>query len=294
VSIDRRNPYQPFDPFLIRSFLGGRDILSVDLLPTGKCNTNYKLSLSDGEVCVLRLYSRESAEREIYAMNLVREIVPVPRAIDRGETWSVFSFLEGKLLAEVPEYSDLAAAALTELLQVRFSSPGFLHADGSVSAFPFGGLRGFIAEKLESAAIAAWLKPEVVEAIGNILKQEARCLDELEAQCYLVHGDFNPTNILIHQGSVNGLLDWEYCHSGTPYMDIGNLLRNTDPRYHARIQSGLKKGGMSLPDDWKKRAELVDLSALLEFLTSPRSDLFKRRCVDRIKQSIAKLSFSQR
>lgn len=95
MSIDRRNPHKPFDRSLIQGFLRGRDILSVELLSTGKSNTNYKLILSDGEAYVLRLHSRGKAERETYAMNLVRELVPVPLEIDRGGTWSVFSFLEG-------------------------------------------------------------------------------------------------------------------------------------------------------------------------------------------------------
>ena len=76
----------------------------------------------------------------------------------------------------------------------------------------------------------------------------------------LVHGDFNPSNILIQGGVISGILDWEYYHSGTPYMDIGNLLRHTDTVYHSKIKDGLEAGGMRLPMDWKERAELVDLT----------------------------------
>ncbi len=62
-----------------------------------------------------------------------------------------------------------------------------------------------------------------------------------------------------------------------------NLLRHTHPDYHSEIKSGLESGGMSLPSDWKERAELVDLTSHLEFLTSARSDNFKRQCVARIE-----------
>lgn len=71
-------------------------------------------------------------------------------------------------------------------------------------------------------------------------------------------------------------MDWEYCHSGSVYMDIGNLLRNTHPDDHIQIKSGLESGGMSLPSHSKERTELVDLTSQLEFLTSTRSDDFKR------------------
>ena len=100
----------------------------------------------------------------------------------------------------------------------------------------------------------------------------------------MVHGDFNPTNILIKNGEVSGVLDWEYSHSGTPFMDIGNLLRHTNPAYHPLIEQGLRAAGMDLPEDWLRRARLVDLTSHLEFLTTARSDSFKRECVEKIRR----------
>lgn len=196
----------------------------VELLPAGKSNTNYKLILSDGEVCVLRLYSHGNAERETYVMNLVREFVPVPVEIDRGEAWSVFSFLEGELFEQIPEHSGAAAETLARISAVEFKSGGIINADGTISPFSFGGSKGFVAEKLENAEVRTWLGEETVGGLIAVLQKEAARFDELDAQSRLVHGDFNPTNILIHRGKVSGILDWEFCHSGTPYMDIGNLL----------------------------------------------------------------------
>jgi aminoglycoside phosphotransferase (APT) family kinase protein len=286
TKIDRRHSHRPFDRSFISGFLRERDILSVELLPAGKSNSNYKLILSDGEVCVLRLYSHGNAERETYVMNLVRQLVPVPVEIARGATWSVFSFLEGELLEQVPEHSAVAAEALARIASVEFKSAGIINATGTISPFPFGGSKGFIAEKLENSEVRDWLGEEMVGALIAILQKETGRLDELDAQSRLVHGDFNPTNILIQGGKVSGILDWEFCHAGTPYMDIGNLLRNTASNYHRAIKQGLEAGGMPLPKDWKERAELVDMTSQLEFLTSNRSKSFKRQCVARIKRFI--------
>jgi aminoglycoside phosphotransferase (APT) family kinase protein len=290
MPIDRRHPHQPFDRALISSFLRGREILSAALLPAGKSNTNYKLILSDGATCVLRLYSHGSAEREAYVMNLVKELAPVPVALARGENWAVFSFLEGKLLENVPEHSGAAAEALAKIASVAFKSSGWIDAGGAISPFPFDGAQGFIAEKLEDAKVRAWLEQKTVDAIFTILANERARLEELDSESRLVHGDFNPTNILIHRGKVSGILDWEFCHSGTPYMDIGNLLRHTAAAYHRDIKLGLEAGGMNLPGDWRERAELVDLTSHLEFLTSDRSQEFKRRCAGRIEQFVAKFN----
>lgn len=286
LRVDRRHPHRPLDPSLISDFLRGREVLSATLFPAGKSNTNFKLTLSDGETCVLRLYSHGSAGRETYVMNLVKELVPVPVELARGGNWAVFSFLEGELLENVPEYSGAAAEALAKIAAVAFRSPGWIKTGGSISPFSFGGTQGFIAEKLEDAKVRAWLETKTVDAIFMILENERARLEELDSESRLVHGDFNPTNILIHHGKVSGILDWEFCHAGTPYMDIGNLLRHTAAEHHREIKLGLEAGGMNLPDDWKERAALIDLTSALEFLTSNRSEEFKRRCAGRVDQFI--------
>jgi len=283
---DRRHPHQPFDRPLIQEFLQGRELLSAELLQTGRSNTNYKLVIDDGLRCVLRLYSHGDAQREVYVMGLARDLVPVPEELHRGENWSVFSFLEGELLESVPQHSRAAAEALARISSISFQNPGWINADESLSPFSFGGIRGFIAESLGKADVLAWVSEYAVVRLELIVESESGRLEELESDHWLVHGDFNPTNILIEDGEVSGILDWEYCHSGTPYMDIGNLIRHTPDEYHGDIKAGLEAGGMSLPSDWMERAELVDLTSHLEFLTSQRSDTFKKRCVDRVHRFI--------
>ena len=283
MSIDRRAPHKPFDQSLIREFLGAREIASVELFQGGKGNTNYKLVLTDGEAYVLRLYRTGNSRREAKAMELVKDLVPVPVEVDGGETWSLFAFLKGEHLEKVPQYSDAAAEALARISSVELESPGLVNADGSISPFPWAGVKGFINQSLANSEVRDWLGRDGVDAIRQVVNRESRRLSEIDAETRLVHGDFNPTNVLISDGLVSGILDWEYCHSGSTYMDIGNLLRHTHPDYHGQIKSGLEAGGMNLPSDWQERAELVDLTSHLEFLTSTRSDNFKRQCVARIE-----------
>ncbi len=290
MAADRRNPHQPFDRSLIESFLQGRELSLVELLAAGKSNTNYKLILGDGQRFVLRLYSHGDAQREVYVMGLARDVVPVPQVLQRGEAWSVFSFMEGESSERLPQHSGAAAEALARISSIVFQEPGWIDSNGSVSPFPFGGVRGFIAESLDKADVRAWIGEESVVRIEQIVKVESGRLEELESDRRLVHGDFNPTNILIDDGVVSGVLDWEYCHSGTPYMDIGNLLRHTPAEYHGQIKAGLEAGGMAVPSDWIERAQLVDLTSHLEFLTSSRSDCFKQQCADRVHGFIERFS----
>lgn len=258
--------------------------MSAKLMLSGRSNTNYKLVLRDGGTFILRFRAGCSGSAESYVFDLVRDLVPVPTEIYRSESWSVLSYLEGDLLETIPRHTAQAAAALARISSVTFGSSGWIKGDGTISPFPFGGVTGYIKEKLDDPVVQGWIGAESTEAISLVLKKETWRLEELEDERCLVHGDFNPSNILIAGGSVSGILDWEHCHSGSPYMDIGNLIRHTGPEYRGQVEERIKAEGMTLPADWKERTQLMDLTSNLEFLTSARSDGFKRQCVDRIRQ----------
>jgi aminoglycoside phosphotransferase (APT) family kinase protein len=283
---DRRHPRRQFDPTLVASYLKGRKIESHQLMPLGKSNTNYRLMLSDGEVCMLRLHNPGSnAERENHILRLVREIVPVPTVLASDGDWSIHSFVDGTPLADSPECVGAAAKTLAQISSFRFPSSGWIQADGSVMPFDFGDGESYVMSLLERDDVCAWLGSKTAEALRRIDAEPQPDTDDAEEPC-LVHGDFNPTNILVHQGAVTGVLDWEFSHAGSPYMDIGNLLRHTDRRYHSKIEAGLVAGGLNVSADWQRRAELIDLSSHLEFLTTQRSDAFKQKCADWIRDFV--------
>lgn len=282
---DRRHPYQSFDPRLIQDFLGhNRHLITLERFATGRSNTNYKLILSDDTICVLRLYAKGNPQQDAYILDLARTVVFVPEVLAQGPMWAIFTFIPGQMLSQMPEHLGKVAETIAQIASVQFDTPGQLNPDGSISTFSFGGLSGFITQQLDNSDVQQWLELGTLQKFQHILNHEAPRLAELDAESCLVHGDFNPSNILIDRGQVSGILDWEYSHAGTPYMDIGNLLRHTPIEHHHQIQWGLERGGMTLPPDWKRRAALVDLTSQLEFLTSRRSDSFKQQCVDRIHQ----------
>jgi len=53
-----------------------------------------------------------------------------------------------------------------------------------------------------------------------ILSWLAENAPETEHIC-LVHGDFRTGNYMVQDGKLTGILDWEFCHWGDPYEDIG-------------------------------------------------------------------------
>ena len=288
MNADRRHPIRPFKTHLMQDFLKGREVISFQLFSSGRSNSNYKFVLQSGESYVLRLHGGDKADLESYVMDLVREVVPVPKELSRGEGWSVLSFLEGDLLSNVPQHAGAASEALIKISSaVSFDTSGLINTDGTVSQPSFAD-QGFVETALEDAEVLQWIGADAAIAMSKVLREQAWRFPEHEDDIRLVHGDFNPTNILIVDGVVSGVLDWEFSHSGSPYEDIGNLLRYLPPDYHSHVKAGLEAGGMELPVDWQELAELKDIDSQFEFLTSNRSDDFKQECVDRILKFIQK------
>lgn len=137
---------------------------------------------------------------------------------------------------------------------------------------------------LSQHEVAIRLGAERLEAVARLVESHSGLLAELDSETCLVHGDFNPTNVLVQDDSVSALIDWEFSMSGTPSIDVGNLLRHTPARLHEELGHGLREGGLRLSPDWKLRARVADLASFLEFLSSGRSEEFKRECIAKIDE----------
>ncbi len=283
---DRRHPLRPFQRDLIRDFLRGRQVMDATLLPGGKSNSNYRLTLSDGTRCVLRLHAQASPERERYAMDLARDIVPVPQLLWRGDGWSILSFVDGKPFAECPQHTREVARQLARISSIHLPGPGWIEPNGSITPFEFEAEGGFNDLMFRHPDVQCWLGMDAIDALRRKL---AALPQPPPSPVRLCHGDYNPTNILLRDGVVTGILDWEFAHAATYWGDIGNLLRHTPSGHEHLIAEGFADAGMPLPDDWQRRARLADLGSHLEFLTSARAEAFKRHCVTWIEAFAASL-----
>jgi aminoglycoside phosphotransferase (APT) family kinase protein len=70
----------------------------------------------------------------------------------------------------------------------------------------------------------------------------------------LVHGDFKPGNVLLREGDVTAVLDWETVHLGDPHEDLGwvtNPLRQGEHRIPGAWEP------QDLLDHWAKRTGLA-------------------------------------
>ncbi len=116
------------------------------------------------------------------------------------------------------------------------------------------------------------LSPEVISGIQKTIEQYAYLFPTGNERC-LVHGDFDPANILVDKinGSwaVTGVLDWEFAFLGSYLWDVANMLRyahKMPSEFQNAFIGGLKRSGIHLPSTWPTTIHLLNLCSLLDCL----------------------------
>jgi fructokinase len=125
--------------------------------------------------------------------------------------------------------------------------------------------------------------------------REAGILDTWQGPPCLTHGDCGGSNILVlHQASellISGIIDWEFSFSGTPFFDLGNILRaplGGLPGFVEGLADGYRGASGVLPENWRGRAAMTDLLAWVESSLRARvSEEFLHSARQEINETIA-------
>jgi aminoglycoside phosphotransferase (APT) family kinase protein len=235
-----------------------------------------------GEEAVLKLYAKRPGRAAVDAalLRLVRGLLPVPRVldaqvdqIDGNPTYVLTERLPGVNLETFLAVADerqrvLVGEQLGELL-VRLSGMPFLSfgefvgSGLAIESFGSGGLESWLNRHVE----ALGLTRSQVETLGAVVDQAEDLADSGVARFCLVHSDFNPKNLLVDPATatITGLIDWEFAHSGSPYGDLGNLLRfGGDPVLERAVLRVVRERGPDLGDRLVERGRAADLWALID------------------------------
>ncbi len=265
-----------------------------------------------GEQAVLRLCVRQPERAAIDAalLDLVRGLVPVPRVLDLrtpematdddpGPPYVLSELLPGTRLDELLPTADddqtrviaaNLAAVLARLSGIPFRRKGeFTDADLHVGQFDTD-----LVEWVEQHQAAGPLSEWAAEDQAG-LRALARDADDLLADepggvrhC-LVHSDFNPKNLLVDPttGAVTGVLDWEFAHAGSPYTDLGNLLRfERSPVFVDSVVEGYAERAPRAPVDLVERARAADLWGLVGLAGRADQHDVARRAYDLLAERV--------
>lgn len=283
---------------LVRRGVGRDDIVCHTLLTAGKCNTNWRVELSDGTSLVVRIYERDAAacRRDCRITELVAATVPVPQMLGvldeaaeaGGRPVAIFEWVAGHKPWEIFEAGDAAAceqlaralgAALAPIGDCKsFSHHGLLDAELDYR-------RRFVSIQSSFLDLIGWslsdgragerLGPQLAARLEDFARQRAPTLEVLEGDYRLVHGDYKLSNLLVRpragRWEVAAVLDWEFAFAGSPLSDIAILLRHEDvfpSGFAASFAAGFRDAGGQLPDNWRELTRLLDLMNLCGFLNA--------------------------
>ncbi len=208
---------------------------------------------------VVRVFSKvgdRGADREARSMiAAAANGVPVPEVFTRGELQGrpllVTSFIEGSPAARA------------------FSGFGDAHAFGVTIGKILGRINQVTAPANLHDDPDAWLSwgGEATSRLGLLLRA-------LPTQDRLLHFDFHLLNIMVHDGQVTGVIDWENATAGPPHLDlarsrailhvaaIGNLATGISAEQIAQFDHGLVEGHSSIvgPDPFPELSEAWGLA----------------------------------
>ena len=268
----------------------------MEPLTDGLRNANFKVQLESPSISIVaRVYEHDPSlcQKEVDILRLLAASVPVPRVIhaepaglDGLPPFSLMEYVDGVTFHTLkregdPDAMRQAAASVGETLagigRHRFAHSGWLGAGPTVTASLLEGpdpTPRFVDRCLASTTLRRRLPEELRERTSALMWSRKEQLAELDSQAFLVHGDLGKRNVLVHRDggrwSVVAVLDWEFAVAYSPLADLGHFLRYEGASrsvIEPHFSEGYVRFGGALPNDWRRLARLVDLTALCESLT---------------------------
>ncbi len=276
---------------MIRQACPEKKFSSYEIILGGCANLNIKLCFKDQEALLLRIYLRDpsAVDREQKIAHLWHGKIPIPEVLYKGKyqtyTFAILSFMPGITLRDLllsPCSFDLAALLfevgiiLAQISRYKFPKAGFLNENLEITEETSdSSLLDFVKKNRQDQNLWAYLNAETLSRLHSCFENHVDFLPNSQ-ETSLVHGDFDPANILVDQREglwkVTGVLDWEFCFSGSTLWDVANMLRyahHMPPLFTQAFLQGMQKGGITLPDRWQVTIYLLNLSSLLDMMTKP-------------------------
>jgi len=229
--------------WLVERIPGIKPPLSFSLIAGGHSNLTYRCEDSAGNTYVLRRPPLGPVLESAHDMGRVHKIidalkdseVPVPanhglckdNSVNDADFY-VMGFVDGLVLND-----SVIAATLPEASRIPIGEHVVdilckLHAinPDDVGLGDLGRKEAYLARQLKR-----WTKQWDAAKTHDIPEMEESCrllADRMPEQvgATIVHGDFRLGNMIVADGKVEAILDWELCTLGDPLADVGYLMNN--------------------------------------------------------------------
>ncbi|MBU2546112.1 MAG: aminoglycoside phosphotransferase family protein [Gammaproteobacteria bacterium] len=277
-------------------------IQTHQIIAGGCANINVRVQLEqDDNPILLRIYLRdkEAAYREQNIAHLIHKEIPIPRilyiGLVNGYRFAIAEWMPGitlreLLLSDQPyDMHDVmyrVGKLLAKFKHYPFPKAGFFDSDFNITPSINDECVHFVERCLQDKNVATVLSKKIRDAIAKHLGQYKHLLPDPK-EAHLVHGDFDPANVLVMQHEdhwqVSAVLDWEFAFSGSMLWDVANMLRyahQLPETYQQSFLTGLQNEGVTLPEKWQITVHLLNLFSMLDLLSRKTLSESPRQCVD--------------
>lgn len=279
--------------------LPNQKVSSHTVISGGCANLNIKVNFEKrSEPLILRIYLRDkdAAYREQKLATLINRSIPIPEVYFVGDIdnyrFAITQFKYGITLRDllldnktenIKNLMKEAGLILAKIQSYRFPHSGFFDRDLHIATkLPKNYGISFAKKCLEHPTTLEQISKENLSKIDTYLDQYHLLFPD-ENQNHLVHADYDPANILVHQihgeWGISGILDWEFAFSGSTLCDVANMLRyahHMQPDFETSFLEGLQQGGVQL----RISIYLLNLLSLLDCLIRCPPNLRPRQCAD--------------
>lgn len=288
---------------MIHSAYPQQKLISYQWLVGGCSNLNVKFFIEGySQPQILRIYLRNSsaAYREQNIAKLIRTSVPVPQTTYIGKIepyhFAIIDFAPGislrdLLLSNLPfDLSSImykVGEILAKINSYSFEKSGFFNQSLEIETeLTPRFILDFLENCLQHYNVISTLGLETISQIRYIFKQSNHLLYN-PTERHLVHGDFDPANILVHQVNgvweISAVLDWEFAFSGSILCDIANMLRYAHKMpilFKSAFIKSLEHHGIVMPVNCDTLTSLLNILALVDCLQNTKPELCPKRCQD--------------
>ncbi len=287
---------------IVSTALPDTPLQSYEVLEGGCANVNIKLTFDTAKNRLLRLYLRDptSVYREQAIAERIHQYIPVPRIekISHFENiqYAICELKPGITLrdlwlnhtpADTTDIMYQVGQTLADFANFRFPAAGFFDETLSVKMTSSADdCLHFAQDCLKHPVVSTTLTKPLIRTIQQCLTENNQLL-QIADDNQLVHGDFGPENILVHpvnqRWQISAILDWEFAFSGSMLWDIANLQRyahHVPKHFETQFVRGLLGSGITLPNDWKKTTQLLNIISLLDCLKCTDPAASPQQCLD--------------
>ncbi|MCM3711933.1 aminoglycoside phosphotransferase family protein [Sporosarcina luteola] len=208
------------------------NVLSINEVEDSHSSTVYKCYLDIGEVVFVKIpYTTLKCQRELEAYEILKDRVSIPEMLDywSGDEECPGAFLLTELKGQPLTNKDLPTVAfqvgVLHASMHQIQPPSILQLTGIKNEFP--DWSNFVERQFYSFA------EDVKEVLDECLYRQAiEKFENMKLQLppsdgpSFIHMDFRPANIIVDEGKVSGLIDFESVRFGSTEIDFTKLYRD--------------------------------------------------------------------